>query len=484
MEAHMNEQNNEIKNEETVQSTDETVVEKTEKEAERVSPESNETTMQNGEYHYVRPESRLYEDAGFVPQNETTEMPRYYVPAEKKPKEKKERLKSIDSKFLKVACLCLVCSLLGGLFGGVIAWKMKSDDDVTGIINGEKPISSSSDTKTVSNTKGTANKIYDLGCEQTVGITTEVTYTNFFGQTSSSAVSGSGFVVTDDGYIMTNYHVIEDAYASNLAVKVMFKDGSSYDATIVGVEEENDIAVLKIDATGLNPVRVGDSDSVLVGDEVYAIGNPLGELDFTMTSGRISALDRSITTSSNSPAINMFQFDAAVNSGNSGGPVFNTDGEVIGVVTAKAGENGVEGISFAIPINDAVDIANDLITKGYVSGKAYMGVNIDTRYNSTYAQYYNTPEGAYVYNVESGSCAEKCGISAGDIITKVGDNDIAGYDDLYSAIRQYKAGDTVQVIVYRANEEQTLSITFDEAKPNSNSNGVSESGFGKSPIGG
>ncbi len=460
----MDEQNKEFENEKTVQSTEETVVE--------------ETTVHEGEYHYVRPESRLYEDAGYVPQNETAEMPRYYVPAEKKPKEKKEHAKSIDSKFLKVACLCLVCALLGGLFGGVIAWKMKSDDGAT---NGEKPISSSSDTKTVSNTKGTVNDIYELGCEQTVGITTEVTYTNFFGQSSSSAVSGSGFVVTDDGYIMTNYHVIEDAYVANLAVKVMFKDGTSYDATIVGTEEENDIAVLKIDATGLNPVNVGDSDSILVGDEVYAIGNPLGELDFTMTSGRISALDRSITTSSNVPAVNMFQFDAPVNSGNSGGPVYNTNGQVIGVVTAKAEETGVEGISFAIPINDAVDIANDLITKGYVSGKAYMGVNIDTRYNSTYAQYYNTPEGAYVYNVESGSCAEKCGIAAGDIITQIGDNTVAGYDDLYSAIRQYKAGDAVQVSVFRGNETVSLSITFDEAKPDSDSNGVNQSGFGYDP---
>lgn len=475
----MDEQSNEIKNEDTVLNADEAVAEETVAEDNSSLSESGETTMQEGEYHYAKPESRLYEDAGFVPQNETTEMPRYYVPAEKKPREKKERTKRIDAKLLKVACLCLVCALLGGLLGGVIAFNMKSDDSAGE--DGGKPISSSSDTKTVSKTKGSVNDIYERGCEQTVGITTEVTYTNFFGMTTSTAVSGTGFVVTDDGYIMTNYHVIENAYKSNLAVKVMFKDGTSYDATIVGTEEENDIAVLKIDATGLTPVNVGNSDDILVGDEVYAIGNPLGELDFTMTSGRISALDRSISTSANVPAINMFQFDAAVNSGNSGGPVFNTDGEVIGVVTAKAEVNGVEGISFAVPINDAVDIANDLITKGYVSGKAYMGVNIDTRYNSTYAEYYNTPEGAYVYNVESGSCAEKCGISAGDIITKVGDDDIAGYDDLYSAIRQYKAGDTVTVVVFRANETLKLSMTFDEASPNSNSNGVNESGFGGIP---
>lgn len=484
MEAHMDEENKKIENEECVQSTDETVIEADAKEDTAAETKSTDVTASDGEYHYVRPESRLYEDAGFVPQNETAEMPRYYVPAEKKTKEKKEHTKSIDSKFLKIACLCLVCSLLGGLFGGVIAWKMKSDDRAPIENDGDKPIISSTDNKTVSNSKSTVNDIYNLACEQTVGISTEVTYTNFFGQTSSSAVSGTGFVVTDDGYILTNYHVVEDAYKANLAVKVMFKNGDSYDATVVGVESENDIAVLKIDASGLRPVSVADSDDILVGDEVFAIGNPLGELDFTLTAGRISALDRSITTSANQPAINMFQFDAAVNSGNSGGPVYNTSGEVIGVVTAKAGESGVEGIGFAVPINDAVDIANDLITKGYVSGKAYMGVNIDTRYNSTYAEYYNTPEGAYVYNVESGSCAEKCGILAGDIITRVGDNTVNGYDDLYSAIRQYKAGETVEVDVYRGSETLTLHITFDEATPNSNSNGVSDSGFNRPQIGG
>lgn len=477
----MDEQNSEMKNEETVQSTEETVSEDAVREEAKVIKPDTQVADSSGEYHYVRPESRLYEDAGFVPQNETTEMPRYYVPAEKKPK---EHTKSIDSKLLKVACLCLVCALLGGLFGGVIASKMQSDDNSAENVIGDKPIISGTENRPISNTKSSVNDIYTLGCEQTVGISTEVTYTNFFGQTSSSAVSGTGFVVTDDGYILTNYHVIEDAYNADLAVKVMFKDGTAYDAAIAGVESENDIAVLKIDASDLNPVTVADSDEILVGDEVYAIGNPLGELDFTLTGGRISALDRSITTAANTPAINMFQFDAAVNSGNSGGPVYNTRGEVIGVVTAKAGEYGVEGIGFAVPINDAVSIANDLITKGYVSGKAYMGVNIDTRYNSTYAAYYNTPEGAYVYNVESGSCAEKCGIAAGDIITRVGDNTVTGYDDLHSAIRQYKAGEVVEVDVYRGNETVTLHITFDEATPGSNANGVNESGFGKPQIGG
>lgn len=432
----------------------------------------------DGEYRFVRPESRLYEDAEFVPQSESTEIPKYYVPNEKKTREKKPKKSRL---WPKVVALCLICALLGGIAGaGFGMYLLDGNDDKAEQSN--TPIVHSTGT-TVSTGKNTANDVYTLACTQTVGITTEVTYTNMFGQTSSSAVSGTGFVVTDDGYIMTNYHVIQYAYEYGYTISVMFKDGTSYEATIVGVESDNDVAVLKIDATGLNPVAIADSDNILVGDTVYAVGNPLGELDFSMTTGSVSALDRSISTDEDQPAINMFQFDAAVNSGNSGGPVYNTSGEVVGIVTAKASESNVEGIGFAIPINDAVDIANDLITKGYVTGKAYLGVTVDTRYTSVYADYYGMPEGAYVFYVESGSCAEKAGISSGDIITKVGDYDIKSYSDLASAIRQYKAGDGVKITVYRANDYVKLSLTFDESKPNASSNGVSETGLSSHPQG-
>ncbi len=439
----------------------------------------------NGEYRFTRPQSKLYEDAEYVPQSESTEIPKYYVPNDKKPKEKKSGNKHLG---LKVASLCLVCALLGGAAGATagIYFTADNDDDYEDAEQ-DPPIVHSSG-NTVSTNAGvatsTANDVYTLACTQTVGITTEVTYENMFGQTSSSAVSGTGFVVTTDGYIMTNYHVIEYAYEYAYTVSVMFKDGTKYEASIVGVEPDNDVAVLKIDATGLTPVAIADSDNILVGDTVYAVGNPLGELDFTMTTGSVSALDRSITTDQDQPAINMFQFDAAVNSGNSGGPVYNTSGEVIGIVTAKASDTNVEGIGFAIPINDAVDIANDLITKGYVTGKAYLGVTLDNRYTSVYADYYGMPEGAYVYYVENGSCAEDAGLSSGDIITKVGDYDIKSYSDLANAIRQYKAGDTVKITVYRANEYVKLTVTFDESKPNTDSNGVNESGLSTHPQGG
>ena len=297
-----------------------------------------------------------------------------------------------------------------------------------------------------------------------VGISSEITSTNYFGIQSSSAVSGTGFIISEDGYILTNYHVIELAASSGSDISVILNDGTTYLASVVGYEKFNDVAVLRIDASGLTPAKLGDSDDILVGDMVYAVGNPLGELDFSMSFGHVSALDRLITTDESGVPINMFQIDAAVNSGNSGGPVYNSGGEVIGIVTAKYADKGVEGLGFAIPINDALSIANELITQGYISGKAYMGVSIDSRYNSLYSLYYNMPLGAYVQSVESGSCAEKAGIRPDDIIVELDGETITSYNDLTVAIHNHKAGDTVTLAVYRDGETIRLSLTFDEAK--------------------
>ena len=437
---------------------------------------SGDTDRVNGEYHYKNGYTqKIYSDAHYVPENENTVPPRYYTPPEKPVKAPKE--KKPHGKWVKALCLCLVCALLGGLCGaGIMAGSMNSriaaveqmlEEQTKGTLSiGSQTSSTPAPVSTTTAAKPIA-AIYDQACNEVVGITTEVTYTNFFGQTSSSAVSGSGFIVSPDGYILTNYHVIEYAYKGNYAITVMLHDGTRYEASIVGVEDCNDIAVLKIDASGLDPVTFGDSDKLSVGDDVYAVGNPLGELEFSMTTGHVSALDRLITTEDGSEAINMFQIDAAVNSGNSGGPVYNANGEVVGIVTAKYSDTGVEGLGFAIPINDAAKIANDLITKGYVTGKAYMGVSIDERYNSMYSQYYNMPIGAFVKSVESGSCAESAGIQAGDIITRLGDVEITGYSDLKQAIKQYSAGDSAELELYRAGESRTLTVTFDEAVPDS-----------------
>lgn len=445
-------------------------------------PGESQTDRVNGEYHYKNGYTqKIYSDAHYVREEDSTVPPRYYTPPEKAPREPKEPRAPRKSpgkagSFARTVCLCLVCALLGGLGGGAYV-ASRLTERVDALQQGmtelkEQTLAEDGSTfasATAAGEAGTlpASTIYDRACRQVVGITTEVAYTNLFGLTSSSAVTGTGFIISENGYIVTNYHVIEYAYTGGQDLTVMLHDGTRYSASIVGVEDSNDIAVLKIDAANLSPADLGDSDSLTVGDTVYAVGNPLGDLDFSMSTGHVSALDRVIKTDENVDSINMFQIDAAVNSGNSGGPVYNTRGEVIGVVTAKYSDTGVEGIGFAIPINDAASIAQDLITNGYVTGKAYMGVKLDERYTSMYSQYYGMPLGAYVYSVDPGSSAEKAGLRPGDIITGLGDADVSCYDDLSSAVKSFSAGDTTEVRIYRAGENLTVSITFGELLPDS-----------------
>ena len=436
----------------------------------------------NGEYRFV-PERRHedYEDAHYEPAGETTVPPRYYTPPEKHTKEPRQK-KRHGSRIAGAICAVFAAALLGGFAGSALtAEKLNGRiEALESSLSGYEQAMAQNSARTVSSTntpRSSVNnlisdaptlmnpaEIYDQALQQVVGIRTEVTMTNFFGMTSSGAVSGSGFIISDDGYILTNYHVVENAHDADLDIEVMTYDGTEYNAKIVGVEPNNDVAVLKIDATGLSAALLGNSDDLRVGDAIYAVGNPLGELEFSMSTGHVSALDRVINTQE-SESLNMFQVDAAVNEGNSGGPVYNAMGEVVGIVTAKYSSNGVEGLGFAIPVNDIKTIADDLINIGYVSGKAYMGVSFDSRYNSMYSQYYGMPLGAYVGEVTSGTAADRAGLKAGDIITAIGDYTIEGYNDVKGALRRFSAGETAVLTVYRAGDEILLNITFDEAKP-------------------
>ena len=418
-----------------------------------------------------------YSDAHYEPEEESTVPPRYYAPPKKAARDPKEN-KLPEMRFSAVLFVVLVAAVLGGLIGVAVTDTRLGNrmDDLqirlealeaerqeaqamTEAMLEELPIPEEQKSESMS-----PPEIYELAKQQVVGIRTEITVTNFFGMTSSGAVSGSGLILSSDGYILTNYHVVEDAYLRQLDVQVILYDGTEFSAVIAGVEPGNDIAILKIEAEGLTPAMLGDSSALKVGEEIYAIGNPLGELQFSMSTGHVSALDRVIDTQEGE-AVNMFQIDAAVNEGNSGGPVYNGRGEVIGIVTAKYSSSGVEGLGFAIPSNDARPIAEDLITKGYVTGKAYMGVSLDNRYNSMYSQYYGTPLGAYVSEVTPGSSADLAGVKAGDIITAIGEHVIQDYSELKSALKHYSAFETTDLTVYRRGEEIHLTITFDEMKP-------------------
>lgn len=426
---------------------------------------------EDGTYRMIRPDEqrketeppKSYQDASYQTQEQASTMPpRYYTPETHEVKEKKPK-KPGNRLFWKVACLCLVCALLGGVGGGAIGAAITGRTTTDAAAPTPAPTSSGAlTTQPTSSGTMSASDIYAAACQQVVGITTELTYQNFFGQTSSQAVSGSGFIITSDGYILTNYHVISYAVQYEYDVTVMTYDGTSYTAKIVGVDSANDIAVLKIDATGLTPVEFGDSDNMSVGDTVYAVGNPLGELQFSMTTGHISALDRTITTDESNVPINMFQIDAAVNSGNSGGPVYNSAGQVIGIVTAKYSDTGVEGLGFAIPVNDAVNIANELKENGVVTNKVQLGITGQT-IPAQVAQYYNMAEGVCVLTVAEGSCAEKAGLQINDIITSIGGKTIKTYDALRAALRGYAPGDTTDLTVYRAGQTLTITVTLDEA---------------------
>ena len=438
---------------------------------------------ENGEYRFVRPEAphRVYADAGYIPQSEAPELKKKnYMPPPEPPRREKNRGMHAST----VVALCVICGILGGIVGGLtgsLLGKEKNDDPSVMSQPSLAPAEQAQESS-APQSSGTpvssgelltgelsGSAVYALGCPQTVGITTSVTTRNFFGQVSTSSVTGSGFIVTEDGYILTNYHVIQAAHQGGYDISVMLHSGESYAASIVGYENDGtDLAVLKIEAEGLSPAALGNSDEILVGETVYAIGNPLGELSYTMTTGSVSALDRNITSQNSYPGemetVNAFQFDAAVNEGNSGGPLYNSLGQVIGIVTAKYSSEGVEGLGFAIPINEAISVANELIEHGYVSGKAMLGISGET-VSASVAKYYGMAQGVYVWNVSDGGCADRAGLRPGDIITALGDTVVTSVSELNAAQRDYRAGDTGALTVFRDGEYLNVEVVFDEQRP-------------------
>ncbi len=384
-------------------------------------------------------------------------------------------------KGISLVVIALCCSLLGSILGGGIllfAQSYSQPEEIEETVDPETSLmlqgyreNSRIDVVEIDTGKVlTAAEVYAANAGSTVGITTSIT-TNYFGFQTTSAASGSGFIITDNGYIITNYHVIEGSDS----ISVAMYNGDTYDATLVGYDESNDLAVLKIDADELSPVILGDSDNLNVGDSVVAIGNPLGELTFSLTSGSVSAKDREVTLSSN-VTMNLLQTDCAINSGNSGGALFNMYGEVIGVTNAKysssaSSEASIDNIGFAIPINDIRGIVESIIEKGYYS-KPYLGVYLTEV--SDQSQLFGLPKGAAIQSIVEGSPAEQGGLQAGDIVTRANDTEITSSNDLTTFVGHCAVGDTIVLTVYRQGETVEVTVTIGEQIQSANESQTEE----------
>lgn len=382
------------------------------------------------------------------------------VPPEEKPAEKPKKQKKGFSTGGIIA-LTLCCSLVAGVIGAgaMYLWGDTSDkngkDNVSNVYQGDRESTVLNINHVDTSKLMTQAEVYAANVRSTVGITTSIT-TNYWGYQTTTPASGSGFVYSKDGYILTNYHVIEDANS----ITVTTYDGSSLSAKVVGYDESNDIAVLKVEAENLTPVILGDSANMNVGDAVVAIGNPLGELTFSLTSGYVSALDRQVTLSSGI-TMNLIQTDCAINSGNSGGALFNLYGEVVGIINAKySGSSGsgasIDNIGFAIPINRVLSIVNSIIEKGYVV-KPYIGVSVKDV--STETQSYGLPQGAAVVSVEENGPAQEYGLKVNDIVTHINGEAITGSADLKAIVTESAPGDVLQLTVWRKGATIELSIT-------------------------
>ena len=370
---------------------------------------------------------------------------------------------------VKVTALILACAVAGGLAGwggAAIAGSGSSSGKTTIQQSDRQPVTVQAK-KVDGQTKMDPATVYASVVNSAVSINCSATSTNIFGQQTQTASSGSGFIITEDGYVVTNYHVVSGASS----VQVTLYNGDTYDATVIGGDSDYDVAVLKINATGLTPVTLGNSADVNVGDSVLAIGNPLGELTFSMSGGYVSSCNRAINV--DGTPFNMIQVDCSINPGNSGGPLVNLYGEVVGIVSAKYSSYSsttVEGLGFAIPISDVRSIITDIMENGAVTDKAYMAITAGTMNEQMAAQFnIDVTEGVFVYSVVEGGAGEKAGLRLGDVITKMGDKTLTSRQDLSAAMKGYRAGDTVTLTVYRGGQYIEVELTFDAQPQNTGS---------------
>ena len=386
-----------------------------------------------------------------------------YQPQQPAHRERKRR--SGKGRTAGLIAACLAVSLVGGAAG---SWGMNQFtgggstvfyQSVGGNDNSESVISAA-----YTGGELTVAEIAAVASPSVVEISTETVSTHSFFSQFIQEGAGSGVILSEDGTIVTNNHVVEGA--SRITVRT--KDGTEYEATLVGADSKTDVAVLKIDATGLTPAVLGDSDSLIVGEYVMAIGNPLGQLGGTVTDGIISALSRDVTI--NGETMTLLQTNAAINPGNSGGGLFNEKGELVGIVNAKSSDTSstttIEGLGFAIPINTVKNTVQEILDYGYVRGRAALGVTlIDITDAQTAFQYRVDRMGVYVAGVTEGGASDKAGVQVGDCIISIGDVAVSSYSDIKSQLNNYSVGDTIQMQVIRDGRTLTLNITLDEYRP-------------------
>ena len=363
--------------------------------------------------------------------------------------------------------ICLLIAGAGGFLGGY--YFTKENEQQAQAPSSQQPSSPSAGDKVVIQTLQNdvrSTEVYPVAqvvaqvADTVVEITTEsVTNDSWLHQYVTTG-AGSGVIFAENGYIVTNHHVISGASK----IVVTLRSGEQYEASVVGSDEKADIAVLKIDAEGLKTAVFGESSKLVVGETAIAIGNPLGSLGGTVTTGIISALDRSITVGGQN--MTLLQTNAAINPGNSGGGLFNSSGALIGIVNAKQSASGIEGLGFAIPIDVAKPVIEDLINYGYVTGRVDLGMTLLEISDMVTAMQYRVSQlGVYVYSVDSGSNAQEAGFRSGDYIQSIQGTVIGSEAEFNAVLDQYEIGDTIEITVIRSKQGKTFSLTLAEYAP-------------------
>lgn len=372
---------------------------------------------------------------------------------EEKPKKKKG--------FKRFIAVAVVVCLIAGAAAGYGIGKLKYGNGENGVITSTN-YAKEEMLKKIAEKEGkelTTQEIAVKAGPAVVGVLSQVQGYSFWGQATLGRSTGSGVVVSENGYIVTNYHVIENA----VNVKVVLNNGVEHEAKVVGYDAESDLAVLKIEAKDLTFVTFGDSSSVMVGERAVAIGNPLGtELMGTVTQGIISAVNRTVTV--DDKTMTLLQTDAAINSGNSGGALLNAYGELIGINTIKMSATGVEGLGFAIPSNQVKQIVDDVMQYGYVRGRLVIGVS-GTNITEKLASYYDLPVGFYVSEVIEGYGAYLAGIQPGDVIIKCDGVVTENIDQINAQRDTHKVGDTMTITVVRNGEKKDIKVKLMEEVP-------------------